>query len=165
MRILDTKQIHWTYAHNYDERNQGCFDSMNEVNDDTVTAPHGGTDNDMTVQRNCTSQKNVTEKGYSVVNEETVTTNSGGAIIKMTTQRSSTSTKNVTVEGCVMANKNKVTVLVCAKTNGHINGHIGPENVFETYLAIDVTMGPSYWMRLTFLTPCQKERVTHVLRT
>ena len=28
-------------------------------------------------------------------------------------------------------------------------------------------MGPSYWMRLTFLTltPCQKERVTHILRT
>ena len=35
-------------------------------------------------------------------------------------------------------------VLVCAKTNGHINGRIGPENVFETFLAIDVTMGPSY---------------------
>ena len=56
-------------------------------------------------------------------------------------------------------------ILVCAKTNGHIKGHIGPENVFEIYLAIDVTMGPSYWTWLTFLTPCQKERVTHVLLT
>ena len=32
-------------------------------------------------------------------------------------------------------------------------------DVFETYLAIDVTMGPSNWIRLTFSTPCQKERV------
>ena len=54
--------------------------------------------------------------------------------------------------------------LVCAKTNIHINGHIGPENVFETCLPIDIMVGPSYWIRLTTLTPHQKERVTHVLR-
>jgi len=29
-------------------------------------------------------------------------------------------------------------ILVCAKTNGHNNGHVGPENIVETFLAIEV---------------------------